>query len=246
MKRVLIWDLPTRLFHGLFAIGFSIAALLALGFGEESRFFPYHAIIGLTLALMVIIRVLWGLIGSRYARFRSFLFKPADVAVYLSGVLTGRGGRHAGHNPGSAYAILAMLVVMLGLAITGIMMGTGNESVEEVHELLAYAMLALVGAHILGVIVHTVRYQDNITASMIHGRKTVDEQSGIRSARPVVAAVFLFICVGWIGALIRSYDPGTQSTWLPLVGMRLTLGEAESVEKGVSSEHLQPDDADDD
>ncbi len=105
MLRVLIWDLPTRLFHWLFAFGFGIAAMLALGLGEDSRLFPYHAIIGLTLAAMVVMRILWGVIGSRYARFGSFLFKPSDVARYMGGVLTGRGRRHAGHNPGSAYLV---------------------------------------------------------------------------------------------------------------------------------------------
>ena len=58
---------------------------------------------------------------------------------------------YLGHNPGSAYGIFAMLALVLGLAVTGIMLGQGNESVEDLHEILAYVMLAAVGAHVLGV-----------------------------------------------------------------------------------------------
>ena len=58
---------------------------------------------------------------------------------------------YLGHNPGSAYGIFAMLALVLGLAVTDIMLGQGNESVEDLHEILAYVMLAAVGAHVLGV-----------------------------------------------------------------------------------------------
>ena len=58
---------------------------------------------------------------------------------------------YLGHNPGSAYGIFAMLALVLGLAVTGIMLGQGIESVEDLHEILAYVMLAAVGAHVLGV-----------------------------------------------------------------------------------------------
>ncbi len=69
----------------------------------------------------------------------------------MRGVLTRKGKMYLGHNPGSAYGIFAMLALVLGLAVTDIMLGQGNESVEDLHEILAYVMLAAVGAHVLGV-----------------------------------------------------------------------------------------------
>lgn len=228
MSRVLIWDLPTRLFHWLLAAGFSIAAVIALLLGDDSSLFPYHSIIGLTLAIMVALRLVWGLVGTRFARFTSFAFGPTAVLAYLTGVARGTGSRHIGHNPASAYAIYTMLGLIIALAATGIMMGTGNESVKDIHEFLAYAMLAVVGVHVLGVIVHTIRFKENITASMIHGRKHADAALAISSARPIGAAVFLVMTGAFTLSLLTRYDPATQQTTLPLFDTRITLGEAES------------------
>jgi hypothetical protein len=67
-SRALVWDLPVRLFHWLFAGGFIAAAIIALVLGDDSLLFPFHAIIGLVLVFLVVLRVIWGFIGSRYAR----------------------------------------------------------------------------------------------------------------------------------------------------------------------------------
>ncbi len=228
-KRILIWDLPTRIFHWLLALGFSIAALLAFVAGEDSPLFPYHAIIGLILALMVVLRVLWGFIGSRHARFSSFAFGPSAVVEYLGGVLRGRGVHHAGHNPGSAWAIFAMLGLIFGLSITGLLLGQGNKGLKDVHEVLAYAMLAVVVLHVLGVVIHTVRHRENIVASMIHGRKDVDAQAGIAASYRVVGLIFCILSATWAVGLLRNYDAATQTTRLPLVGVSVQIGEVEDM-----------------
>jgi cytochrome b len=119
MTRVLIWDLPTRLFHWLLSGGFTAAAAISLILGEDSPLFPYHAIIGLTIALMVCLRVIWGIIGTRYARFGTFIFGPGAVVEYMKGTLLGGGKRYIGHNPGSAIAIFALLALALGDALGG-------------------------------------------------------------------------------------------------------------------------------
>ena len=69
--------------------------------------------------------------------FSARCVRPAAVAEYMRGVLTRKGKMYLGHNPGSAYGIFAMLALVLGLAVTGIMLGQGNESVEDLHEILA-------------------------------------------------------------------------------------------------------------
>lgn len=224
----LIWDLPTRLFHWLFAAGFGVAAILALVLGDDSPLFPYHAIIGLTIALMVLLRVVWGIIGTRYARFRSFVFGPGAVIEYMTGTLVGGGKRHIGHNPGSAVAIFSLLALVLALAVTGFMMGQGNEAVKEIHEILAWATVGVVVVHVLGVAFHTVRHRENITASMIHGKKNAEPSDAITSARPIVAIVFLVITGAWTAGLVRNYNPSTQTTTLPLFGTPLQVGENES------------------
>lgn len=236
MDRVLIWDLPTRFFHWLLAAGFIAAAFIALALGEDSALFPYHAIIGLTIALMVCLRIIWGIAGTRYARFGTFIFGPAAVVEYMKGTLIGGGKRYIGHNPGSALAIFALLALVLAMAATGIMMAQGNEGVKELHELLAWVTVGFVVAHVLGVALHTLRHRENITLSMIHGKKHADPSDAITSATPIIAAIFLAITAAWALALLRSYNPATQSATLPLIGTVLQLGENEGSESGDNNE----------
>jgi cytochrome b len=227
----LIWDLPTRVFHWLLTAGFIAAASLALLNDGKDALFPYHAIIGLALALMVALRIIWGLIGTRYARFASFAFAPRAVTTYLKEAFTGGGTRHLGHNPGSAYAIFAMLVLVAGITITGIMLGRGNGSIKDVHEVLAYAMMAAVGVHVLGVIFHTVRHRENIILSMFSGKKECDPTQAIASARPLTAVVFLALLTAWTFALVKNYDATARTTVLPLLNTSLQVGENEKQEK---------------
>lgn len=221
----LIWDFPTRIFHWLLAGGFFTVIFLAFILGDDSPLFPYHGLVGLALSLMIFMRVFWGFVGSRYARFSSFALGPRAVIEYISGVVSGSGVRHTGHNPGSAWAIFAVLSLMLGLAITGLLMGQGTEGIEELHEFLAYPMLAVVVLHILGVLIHTLRHRENIVASMIHGRKNVDVQAGIKSSHPMAALIFCVVCGAWGFGLLANYNPIKQTTRLPLIGALVHVGE---------------------
>lgn len=245
MPPTLIWDLPTRLFHWLLAGGFGAAAFIALALGEDSPLFPYHGLIGLTLAVMVGLRLIWGVIGTRYARFGSFAFGPGAVVGYFKDILRGVGTRHAGHNPASAYAIFAILALLAGMCVTGVMLGRGNEGVKEVHEVCAYALLAVVGVHVLGVVLHTLRTRENITGGMIHGRKQADPAAGIPSARPIAAVLFLVITGAWAASLVRNYEPATRTARVPLLDVSLQMAEAESEGERASGARRERDHDDD-
>lgn len=223
---VLVWDLPTRVFHALF--GAAVLATCAIAFlgDDDSSAFPYHGMIGLTCWVMVAWRLLWGVIGSRYARFGSFLYGPGAVFKYVRHAITGGGERHVGHNPGSSYAIFAFFGLMLALAVSGYLMATGTRGIKDIHEVLAYVMLGLIGAHLLGVIMHTIRWRENIAASMLHGRKNISEDAGIRSARPIAALGLMALASATLGVLVFRYDPGTRTTSVPGLSQSLKLGDA--------------------
>jgi len=108
MKRLLVWDLPVRLFHvllGLTFIGtFGIVNLV----DDQNSLFSAHMLLGLVLAFMVILRLVWGFVGTRHARFSDFLHGPRAVLTYLKDTARGRPTHHAGHNPGSSVAIFLM------------------------------------------------------------------------------------------------------------------------------------------
>lgn len=244
MNAVLIWDLPTRLFHWLLSAGFIAAAIISLAMGEHSPLFPYHAIIGLTIALMVLLRVIWGIAGTRYARFGTFSFGPGAVIEYMKGTLIGSGKRYIGHNPGSAVAIFALLALVLAMAVTGFMLGQGNESVKDLHEILAWVTVGVVVVHVLGVALHTIRHRENITLSMIHGKKHAEASDAITSAKPIIAVLFLAIAGSWAFGLVRNYNPATQTTTLPLLGTSLQIGENEGGDGGGKENGKDHDDDD--
>lgn len=247
MNRVLIWDVPTRSFHWLLAAGFAAAAGIALTTSKHGIFFPYHAILGLTLALLVVMRIVWGLVGTRHARFGSFIFGPAALIEYFAGYFTGRGTRHIGHNPASALAIFAIFGLILALAATGFMLGRGDERVEEIHEVLAYSTMAIAGIHILGVIVHTLVHREQITLSMIHGRKSAAASDAIASTHPTIALLGLSITVLFAYALITNLDATAQRTTLPFTNVAIQIGESEhaGLEKPVTVQRVKASDDDD-
>src|SRR5512147_205771 len=101
MQRILVWDLPTRVFHWLLALSFAGAFVTA----ESERYRDIHVVLGYTLLGLLAFRLLWGFFGTRYARFRSFLFKPGEIAAYFMSLFKGRPANYVGHNPAGSVAI---------------------------------------------------------------------------------------------------------------------------------------------
>lgn len=229
-QRVLVWDLPVRIFHWLLAGSFLMAWALAVTSDDESRAFAVHGLLGLFIAALVVFRLVWGFIGTRHARFDAFATRPAALVAYLKSVVGGPGREYVGHNPASSYATWAMLILLIALVWTGVMLGRGSESVEELHEILAHAMLALVGIHVVGVILHTLRYRDPIALGMIDGHKRGPSAAAISSARPVAALLLGALVASWAAGLWRGYDAAAGRVTLPVIGTRISLGENEAGE----------------
>jgi cytochrome b len=228
MAKVLIWDLPTRLFHWSMTIGFFACFGIAQFAGEHSPWFPYHMILGIALGIVVALRVGWGFVGSRHARFGSFLYRPSELIAYIRGALAAKSPRYAGHNPGSAYATFAILILVAVVVATGLLMSTGSEAAEEVHVPAAFALAAAVAVHVVGVLWHTWRHRENLTLTMITGWKEAAAGDAIHSNRPLVALLFLVVIAVMTGSLFRNYDRATGRTKLPIAGTAIQLGEVEN------------------
>lgn len=232
MTRILVWDLPTRLFHWLLAGSFLTAFSIALTTHDDGALFPVHMLLGLVVAFMVVLRLVWGVVGSVPSRLASFAWNPADLVAYVKEAFSGGKIRSwIGHNPGSTWAAAVMFACALGLAGTGLLMSQGFEAVEEVHEVLAWTMIAAVGVHLAGIAWHTLRHREVIALSMVDGRRLGDPAHAIASARPLMGVAFLALTGAWAGGLVSAYDPATSSLDLPIVGT-LTLGEGEEHEHG--------------
>ncbi len=227
MSKVLIWDLPTRLLHWLMTVGFLACFGIAQFAGEHSPWFPFHMILGMALGFVVAMRVMWGFVGARYARFGSFLYSPSELLAYIRGALSAKSPRYIGHNPGSAYITFAILMLIIVVVATGLLMSTGSEVAEEVHVPAAYALAAAVAVHIIGVLWHTWRHRENLTLTMITGWKEAAPGDAIDSNRPVAALLLIVVIAVATGGLFRNYDRATGQTKLPVVGTAIQLGEAE-------------------
>jgi len=120
----------------------------------------------------------WGVVGSRYARFSNFIPSAGQLIGYLKDVLAHKEVRYIGHNPVGAVMIVALLLTVIATGVSGWMMTTdafwGAEWLEELHEALANGTLALVGLHIGGVLFSSIRHRENLVLAMIKGRKRAD------------------------------------------------------------------------
>jgi cytochrome b len=158
-----------------------------------------HVTLGYTMAGLVAFRIIWGFVGTRYARFSSFVRGPKAVAAYLRSLLTRQPEHHTGHNPAGAIAIVGMLALTAAIATTG--WATYNEWagewVAELHEVIANGMLLLVGLHIGAVVVFGWLHKENLARAMFTGRKDGTISQGIDSAWRVVAALILAAAAGF-------------------------------------------------
>jgi cytochrome b len=243
MRNRLIYDLPTRLFHWIFAGLFIAAFLIAKTVDDESPVFSYHMLAGILLAFTVCLRLLWGLFGSKYARFDSFSLYPRDLVAYLKGILSGDKRKWAGHNPASSWAAVLMLALSLGLGLTGYLMASGQrETFEDIHELLANAFLVMVLMHIAGVAIHALRHRDGIAMAMIDGAKSgISQSNAISKSRPAIALLFIGLIATFAALLAKNFDSEKQT--LNFFATSLQLGDNEEAD---DAKHKPKVDAKDD
>lgn len=227
MKKQLIYDLPTRLFHWAFAGLFVFAFFIAKTVDDDSVVFSYHMLAGIILSFVVMVRLIWAVFGTKYAKFTSYALNPKELIGYFKGILSGDKKLWAGHNPASSWSALAMMIFALGLGLTGYLMTTGQkENFEELHEVLANGFLLVVLLHIAGIALHALRHKDGIFLTMLSGQKNnLQPNSGIKSAKPIMGLAFVGAIAGFSLLVVNSYN--TQTRELRLLGNTLQLGEGE-------------------
>ena len=187
---VRVWDPMVRAFHWSLVAAFAIAWLSA----DEVQ--PVHEVAGYVVAGLIAFRLVWGLIGGRYARFSQFVKGPGSALAYLRTMLRGTERRYIGHNPAGAAMIVALLLSLSGTALTGWLSADParvamlpdmprivtpawaddgreeeEETLEDLHEVLANLSLFLVALHVGGVLLSSLRHRENLVHAMVTGRK---------------------------------------------------------------------------
>jgi cytochrome b len=174
----LIWDWPVRVTHWLLVFCFVGAWISA----DTERWRLVHITFGYTMLGLVAFRLIWGLIGTRHARFASFVRGPVSILRYARSLLGLRPRPYAGHNPLGALSIMILLGLILLTGGTGHLVyeNLAGDWAEEMHEAAAGLMLAMVIAHIVGVIATSFLHRENLVKAMVTGRKAAEPGAAIR------------------------------------------------------------------
>ena len=169
MQTIKVWDLPVRLCHW----GLAACVIANLALTEEGS--DVHEYIGYIAAGIVAFRLVWGFVGNRYARFSDFWPTPSRLLAHGRKLLRREPDEHPGHNPFGAIMMLLLWGVVIGLGVSGYLMGTdqfwGDERVEEIHALLANALYPLIGLHVGAALLMSYLNRVNLVRAMITGNK---------------------------------------------------------------------------
>jgi cytochrome b len=164
-----VWDPFVRIFH------WSLVGLFVLAFATGDEVEWLHLAAGYAIAGLVLLRIIWGFVGPRHARFSDFVRTPREVTDYARSAIRLRAPRYLGHNPAGGAMIIALLAMLVGISATGFMMTTdafwGAQWVEDLHEGLVYVTLGLIALHVAGVVFAGIEHGENLVKAMITGRK---------------------------------------------------------------------------
>lgn len=166
---VKVWDPIVRLFHWTIVTG----VVLNLWVFEHGKY--WHRVTGYVIVISLAIRLVWGIVGTRHARFSDFFPSPRRVVNHARQLVRGEDKRRLGHSPLGALMMLALMGLLTGLGLTGWMMGLdafwGDKRLQQVHEVLANGVLGLALLHIAAAVIESIRHGENLPWAMITGRK---------------------------------------------------------------------------
>ena len=186
INRIKVWDPVVRVFHWSLVLAFAVAY-----FTEEDTL-GVHVAAGYTVLGLIVFRIFWGFIGTRYARFSSFLVRPAVVMGYVRDLVLLRARRYLGHNPAGGAMIVLLLLALLGTTISGLAVYGADQhagplafwlsgirevwekGLEEWHEFFANFTVFLVAVHLLGVLVESLLHKENLVGAMFTGYKRAE------------------------------------------------------------------------
>jgi cytochrome b len=216
MRRVAVWDLPTRVFHWSFAA--LVVLALVIGDDDEGVAFTLHAYAGYAILFLLGFRLPWGLVGSPRSRFSDFVKSRRAVLSHAKSLMLNfEAPRTVGHNALGGWMIVALLAVVFLTAATGLfagddeargpypgLLGAAGEALGEVHKALADLLIPLVVLHVAGALVHWLLSGDNVIRAMIDGGKQLEdsaaelEQPLARPRRAAAVAALVLLLGGLV------------------------------------------------
>ena len=214
-RPVLVWDVPTRLFHWL------VVVLVAAAYATSKlNWMDWHVRIGETLLALVLFRLLWGFFGSETARFHSFLSAPAAAWQHLRHLFRREADVQVGHNSAGGWMVLLLLVLLLGETLSGLYVNNDiaddgpltqwvpasiANAITALHTMLWDALLAAVALHVLAIAVYAVAKGHNLLRPMLTGRKRLPERIRAHRQASVMLALLLLVISATLVTLLATY-----------------------------------------
>ncbi len=189
LSQIKVWDPLVRFFHWSLVSAFTIAYI------TEDDYMTIHSWAGYLILSLLVIRIIWGFIGTRYARFSNFVYSPANIISFLKDTLRFKAKRYIGHNPAGGAMVILLILSLLLTTTTGIfLLGAEDQAgpaaqffvdsgeywediLEEAHEFFANFTVILVFFHVLGVLAESFIHKENLISAMLSGFKSSDSGS---------------------------------------------------------------------
>lgn len=214
---VKIWDIPTRLFHWGLVLGIAYSWYSV----EIMEDMQQHFLSGYFILTLLLFRLIWGFVGSRYARFASFLFSFSAIKEHASNLFSRSSSAQAGHNPMGSLSVFAMLLILLVQAVTGLfsnddysfgpLSGLVDKATRswasEIHHINSEIIWVLVAIHLFAISFYQFYKKERLVGAMFTGKKELESPAdeGITNSRLFLAVVILVVCAGFVYWLANAY-----------------------------------------
>lgn len=216
-QRILVWDLPTRVFH------WALPVLIVTAWGTaENDWMDYHKLAGYGILTLLLFRIVWGFVGSTHSRFSDFIRRPGTTLGYAKAMKAGKPSQYVGHNPLGGWMVAGLLLVLLAQAGSGLfasddimtngplhhLVADGTASLlTTIHEINFYFLAGLVVVHIGAILAYRLLKGENLVSPMLTGRKAMN---GVASSTAQTSPL-------WLAALILSVA-STTVWWISTLG----------------------------
>ncbi|WP_158972387.1 cytochrome b/b6 domain-containing protein [Paraglaciecola sp. L3A3] len=219
MQKRLVWDLPVRLFHWILAI-----CLVTQWFTAEviEDAMDFHFYLGYFILGLIIFRLIWGFIGTKYAKFSSFIAGPKAMFAYIKALMNKQDTSTIGHNPVGGL-MLPLVLLLVGIqATTGLFTsddvvhsgpyyGTVSDSLQSIMQWLHHQTFSFlwifIAVHILVICWYKFALKHDLIRPMLHGKKMVTEQQAIANSQLLKAIIVMIVVAVFVYWLVEINPP---------------------------------------
>jgi cytochrome b len=202
-NKVLVWDFPVRIFHWGLAICFVGSWLTS----ESENYKMLHISFGYTGVFLLLFRLFWGFFGTKYANFKTFIYRFVEIKKYILNVFSKKKDHYIGHNPAAGMMMLFLMILFLLTSFSGFLVYKEFVESKDFHEIFAYITMVLVIGHVLAAILMSILEKQNLVKSMVTGKKNGHSKEGIKDSKLVVGIVLIVVSIIFFYLLISHNIP---------------------------------------